>query len=174
MHKSRSKRVQRSVKTVPREPTSKTKGPGRPEHIPTEHLRGIIRRLSASGCPPERTAKYVGLAHRTLRKYYESEVDLATDGVAELAMGALINAIKKGQGWAVCFFFKCRFGWSEKFNVASTQTLNVKGLTDEELADFNRYLEKISHNGNSVEGEEAGGGGITSEPRTVQVPSRIH
>ena len=31
-----------------------------------------------------------------------------------LCAGKLVNAIKNGEAWAICFYAKCRMGWSEK------------------------------------------------------------
>jgi hypothetical protein len=54
-----------------------------------------------------------GISEPTLRKHFRRELDVSLNEVRALAMGGLVQGLKKGEAWAVCFTLKARAGWQE-------------------------------------------------------------
>jgi hypothetical protein len=89
----------------------------------TEEERQTVRSMSVGGIPQDHIAAAIrgGISEPTLRKHFRRELDLARDQITCLAVGQLVRAIGRGEPWAICFYLKCRAGWSER------QALQVTG-----------------------------------------------
>jgi hypothetical protein len=95
-----------------------------PPHKPTDETRAEVRALASFGMTQEDIGTYIGVSHVTLRKHYETELNVsaikanATVGkyLFSLASG---QAIAKGATHGDCkaaamFWMKTRAGWREK------------------------------------------------------------
>jgi hypothetical protein len=93
---------------------------GKPPYQPTSSDRATVQNLAALGATHADIAICLGtkgIDEKTLRKHFRRELDTSLLEVKALAMSRVVAAIRGGEGWAVCFFLKCRAGWRE------TQTL---------------------------------------------------
>jgi hypothetical protein len=101
-------------------------------HEPTHESRAEVKALASFGLPQEEIAKYIGISHPTLRKYYKDELNFsaikANANVAKylynLASG---NALKQGASHGDCsraamFWAKTRMGWRETTHLDHTST----------------------------------------------------
>ena len=99
-------------------------------HEPTDETRAEVKALASFGMTQEDIGTYIGISHVTLRKHYETELNIsaikanATVGkyLFSLASG---QAIAKGATHADCkaaamFWMKTRAGWREKQDVNLT------------------------------------------------------
>jgi len=73
-----------------------------------------ISTLASIGMPIKRIAKYLGISHTTLTKYYQDVLDVAqVDKDAQVALSLFESAVEKGSVPAQIFWCKCRLGWRE-------------------------------------------------------------
>jgi len=89
---------------------------GRRVYEPTPADRATGKNLAAVGVPHIEIAKCVGshgISEPTLRKHFRRELDISLNEVRALAMSGLVQGLKKGEPWAVCFTLKARAGWHE-------------------------------------------------------------
>jgi hypothetical protein len=90
---------------------------GRPKYKPTQSDRDTVKAMSAAGIPHESIAKCLGtngIAENTMRLHFRREIDTSRDLVTGMAMGQLVQAVSRGEAWAICFWMKCRAGWQER------------------------------------------------------------
>jgi hypothetical protein len=110
-----------------------------------------VQALSIAGYDHDRIAKYVGVAPKTLRKYYVRELETARMGLMALAASALASALKKQEAWAVCFTLKTignKLGWSERHEVTGADG----GPIDHRIANAQAALEsKLARLGHAEE-----------------------
>jgi hypothetical protein len=52
-----------------------------------------------------------GISEPILRKHFRRELNVSLNEVRALAMNGLVQGLKKGEAWAVCFTLKARAGW---------------------------------------------------------------
>lgn len=133
---------------------------GRPDYVPDDKTRKRVHNMSAAGIPQIRIAEVLGIGTKTLVKYYPKEMDGALEGLADLAVGGLAHALRQKKPWAICFFLKTRFkqyGWSERKELtgADGKPLDLRGLTDEQLATLDAAQRIIDTLGNQGGGAEA-------------------
>ena len=91
-------------------------GAGQPPYQPTSADRSTVKNLAAVGVTHSEIAKCIGtdgISDRTLRKHFRRELDVSLNEVKALAMSGLVQGLKRGDAWAVCFTLKCRAGWHE-------------------------------------------------------------
>jgi len=85
-------------------------------HVPTEKTRKTVKKLCRVGYPQEDVAKVLKIAPKTLRKYYEDEIELSS----LIATGKVANVLYKlcmeGNLSAVTFWMKTRGKWRESDN----------------------------------------------------------
>jgi hypothetical protein len=89
---------------------------GRPVYEPTAADRATVKNLAAVGVPHAEIAECIGtrgISEPTLRKHFRRELDVSLNEVKALAMSGLVQGLKKGEAWAVCFTLKARAGWHE-------------------------------------------------------------
>ena len=92
---------------------------------PNEKDRAVVTAMASYGIPQEDIGKQIGVSHVTLRKYYESELEMsaprADAKVAEMLFQSCIATIRENgkdipdPRFNSCRFFwlKCRAGWRE-------------------------------------------------------------
>ena len=92
-------------------------------HEPTEKTRLEVEALASFGIPQEDIARYIGISHVTLRKYYEAELDVSAIK-ANTTVGKYLFSLASGQAinngashadckTAAIFWAKTRMGWRE-------------------------------------------------------------
>lgn len=94
----------------------KKKGPGRPEHEPTERVRGQVKALAAMGATLFEVSVVMAISEPTLRKHYATE--LATgliEANAKVAQSLFRQATAqdKPNVTAAIFWLKARAGWRD-------------------------------------------------------------
>ena len=92
---------------------------GRPVYEPTPADRATVKNLAAVGVPHAEIARCVGshgISEPTLRKHFGRELQNSLNEVKALAMSGLVQALKKGEAWAVTLVLKMRAGWHETSN----------------------------------------------------------
>lgn len=109
---------------------------GRPVYKPNARDLKLVQNLCLLGLSEERTAKCVGIALETLRKYYgevlENYRDKTLSKVAECAMQLAL----KGNPSMIMFVLKTRAGWSEKVGLDDDTKQLIKrviGVKEEEV-----------------------------------------
>src|ERR1019366_6589156 len=91
-------------------------GAGQPPYEPPPADRATVKNLAAVGVPHTEIAQCIsshGISEPTLRKHFRRELDVSLNEVRALAMSGLVQGLRKGEAWAVCFTLKCRAGWQE-------------------------------------------------------------
>lgn len=148
------------------------KGPGRPPYQPTQKDRNSVSTMAIAGLDQDKIASVLGIAPKTLRLHFRSELDNALAQTLQGVAAGLVSRALNGDNTAAIFFLKCRGGtvWKERHQVEMTgadgtpivleMTRAEKKLTemsDEELrenllAQRQRVaeLEAKSLNGNAV------------------------
>lgn len=86
---------------------------GRPRHQPTEATREDVKKFAVGGALHEDIATVIGIDLKTLYRHYRRELDFGQAATKLLAAGQLHKAIARGDAWAICFFMKCKGGFSE-------------------------------------------------------------
>ena len=84
-------------------------------HQPTDENRRLIQTLSGIGVPQKMMAVQIGIDEKTLRKYYEDDIDIgqsrATTQVANRLYDIAMSNSKEALT-ACIFWLKCRARWS--------------------------------------------------------------
>ena|ERR1017187_422014 len=90
--------------------------PGRPPYQPTEADRNTVKSMAACGMTHEAIARCLGtdgIHPDTMRVHFRRELDTSMD-MANARVGSVVFArALEGDGWACCFWLKCRAGWKE-------------------------------------------------------------
>ena len=84
---------------------------GKPKYEPTISDRATVQNLAALGKPHAIIAKCLGprgISEPTLRKYFRRELDQSAVEVSAMAMASIVKGLKAGEGWATCFYLKCK------------------------------------------------------------------
>lgn len=104
---------------------------GKPQHVPTDDDRQKVLKLAGFGFPQDRIAEVMGIAQKTLRRWYKTELKTGeTVAVAAVAETLFDQATRKENPSvpAMIFFLKARAGWRE------TSVVEIaKGMRDEDL-----------------------------------------
>ncbi len=88
----------------------------KPPYEPTPSDRATVQNLAALGKPHAVIAKCLGtrgISEPTLRKHFRRELDQSAVEVSAMAMASIVKGLKAGEGWATCFYLKCRENWRE-------------------------------------------------------------
>ena len=81
---------------------------------PNDKDRAVVKALAAYGVPQEQIGARIGISHVTLRKYYQSELDLsAMEANAKVAETCYAMAVSGQNPAATFFWLKTRAGWRE-------------------------------------------------------------
>lgn len=93
------------------------RGRGKPQYVPTEADRAVVKNMAAAGIVHEQIAECMdggkGIDPKTLRLYFHRELATSRNSVTALAMSQVVKAMNAGEAWACCFWLKCRGGWRE-------------------------------------------------------------
>lgn len=69
--------------------------------------------MAAGGMTQTTIAARMGMTDKTLREHFREELDFGLSEINTLAIGQLVQKIKQGEAWAICFWLKTRAGWRE-------------------------------------------------------------
>jgi hypothetical protein len=114
---------------------------GQPAYVPNQADRATVQNLAALGATHAEICICLGtkgISEKTMRKHFKRELLTSLGEVKALAMSQVIAAMKRGEGWAVCFFLKCRGGWSE---TSSHRFVDKDGGDRNLLSEFDRLVE---------------------------------
>jgi hypothetical protein len=121
-----------------------------PAHQPTDENRRLIRTLSGIGVPQKMMAVQIGIDEKTLRKYYEDDIDVgqskATSAIAKRLYDIAMSDSKEALT-ACIFWLKCRARWSTldgpevQVNVQNNSITTV--ADNEEIKRFKKQWEAI-------------------------------
>ncbi len=93
-----------------------TRGPGRPEHAPTDETRRVVETMAGFGIPQKSICLALGISQMTMAKHYADELERGA-GVVEKKLVANLLRLSGGDGptamQAIKFALQCRFGWSQ-------------------------------------------------------------
>jgi hypothetical protein len=119
-------------------------------HQPTEDNRRLIRTLAGIGVPIKMVASQIGIDEKTLRKYYDDDIDVgqakATSAVAKRLYDIAMSDSKESLT-ACIFWLKCRARWSTldgpevQVNVQNNAITTV--ADNEEIKRFKKQWETI-------------------------------
>jgi hypothetical protein len=119
-------------------------------HQPTEENRRLIRTLAGIGVPIKMVANQVGIDEKTLRKYYDDDIDVgqakATSQIAKRLYDIAMSESKESLT-ACIFWLKCRAKWSTldgpevQVNVQNNSITTV--ADNEEIKRFKKQWETI-------------------------------
>jgi hypothetical protein len=119
-------------------------------HQPNEENRRLIRTLAGIGVPIKMVANQVGIDEKTLRKYYDDDIDVgqakATSQIAKRLYDIAMSDSKEALT-ACIFWLKCRAKWSTldgpevQVNVQNNSITTV--ADNEEIKRFKKQWESI-------------------------------
>ena len=112
---------------------TKNKG-GRPPHKPTAETIKEVKALASFGVPQTEIAKYIGISHVTLEKYYRDILDTSAIKANSLVAQSLFKKTQgNGQGavTACIFWLKARAGWKEVSQHEHHGALQINILPDD-------------------------------------------
>jgi hypothetical protein len=119
-------------------------------HQPTEENRRLIRTLAGIGVPIKMVANQIGIDEKTLRKYYDDDIDIgqakATSQIAKRLYDIAMSESKESLT-ACIFWLKCRAKWSTldgpevQVNVQNNSITTV--ADNEEIKRFKKQWETI-------------------------------
>ena len=135
----------------------------RREHVPTEENRLLARTLGGLGIPQKMICKQIGIDDRTLRKYYQDELEegaaKATTAIAKRLYDIIMTSDDKTASTAIFFWLKCRAGWRTTDTEQSITQLNIQNnvaagnvRTDDEIEQFKARWETIGVESEKIEG----------------------
>ena len=128
----------------------------RKPHEPTDKDRKQVSLMAGIGLTHDQISKIVGISDETLRKYYGKELDVSAAMMnAQVAQNLYSIATGKGQGAvaSAIFWMKTRGGWRdiERKEITGSNggpialaSVNLRGLTDEELQNMQKLLSKAT------------------------------
>jgi hypothetical protein len=119
-------------------------------HKPSEENRRLIRTLAGIGVPIRMVANQVGIDEKTLRKYYDDDIDVgqakATSQIAKRLYDIAMSDSKEALT-ACIFWLKCRAKWSTldgpevQVNVQNNSITTI--ADNEEIKRFKKQWESI-------------------------------
>lgn len=102
------------------------KGPGRPEHVPSEANKYRVAAMASVGIPQPTIARKLGIDPTTLRLHYATELD---DGKADVIADLSETLVAKGRAGdlgSIAFYLKTQGGWREsRPDDAATVTVDL-------------------------------------------------
>jgi hypothetical protein len=119
-------------------------------HQPTEDNRRLIRTLAGIGVPIKMVASQIGIDEKTLRKYYDDDIDVgqakATSAVAKRLYDIAMSDSKESLT-ACIFWLKCRARWSTldgpEVQVNVQNNTITTAADNEEIKRFKKQWETI-------------------------------
>jgi hypothetical protein len=101
------------------------RGPGQPQHQPTDKSRSTVKAMSAYGVPQEQVARVLDIDSKTLRLHYRNELDLGLIEANTQIARTLFQQAVGGNIGALIWWTKSRMGWREKHDVEYSGTITV-------------------------------------------------
>ena len=93
------------------------RGVGRPQHVPDDQLRDMVKRAAGMGLPHESIARLMKIGVVTLKKHYKPELavgsTVANVKVLETLFDVATDKTHRGCVTAAIFWTKVRSGWRE-------------------------------------------------------------
>ena len=119
-------------------------------HKPTKQNASLIRNLAGIGVPVKMIAAQIGIDDKTLRKYYDTDLELgqakATTEVAKRLYDIAMSDTKESLS-ACIFWLKCRARWSTLDGPevqVNVQNNSITAIADsEEVKRFKKQWEAI-------------------------------
>jgi hypothetical protein len=119
-------------------------------HKPTKQNASLIRNLAGIGVPVKMIAAQIGIDDKTLRKYYDEDIDIgqakATTEVAKRLYDIAMSDTKESL-YACIFWLKCRARWSTLDGPevqVNVQNNSITAIADsEEVKRFKKQWEAI-------------------------------
>ena len=100
---------------------------------PTDDQRRTVRAMAGFGVPHEGIAILLEIDPKTLRKYFQSDLDRGSvEATAKVAQSLFHMATVDKNVAAAIFWMKARAGWREK-QVVTIEERSVEDMSDEEL-----------------------------------------
>lgn len=104
-------------KPAPPKPAARA---GRPEYVPTDDHRVVVKMLSAGGVANERIAVVLGINRHTLAKAYKRELAVGQTEIDAQSVNTLLRAMRAGGKESVAaakWWQQARMGWMERMIV---------------------------------------------------------
>ena len=86
---------------------------GRPVIVPTVNQRFSVEAMVSIGIPQVQIARVIGIAPKTLRKHFRTELDIGTTKMITRVADSLVQQAIAGNVAACVFILKCRAGWAD-------------------------------------------------------------
>lgn len=96
---------------------------------PQAAQRQQVEQLAGIGVPQKQIATILGIDHKTLLKYYETELDVGSAKATASVAGKLYSRAMAGDVGSMIFWLKVRAGWSEKQIVQHQGVLGLQVVT---------------------------------------------
>jgi len=100
----------------------------RPAYRPTDADRSTVKLMASCGFRHELIAECLGtdgIDDKTLRKHFRRELNTASALANAVIGNQLFLAASRGEPWAVCFWMKCRAGFTEKQMIEHSSALGA-------------------------------------------------
>lgn len=120
-------------KAKPRKAAAKRtrKLPHRPEFVPTEQQRAMVKVMVAGGIKQEDIAAVHRIAKGTLRKHFRHEIATGTAELHGKVVGSLFQQALAGDVKAAIWITQSRMGWKETIHTEHSGSIDT--VSDEEL-----------------------------------------
>jgi hypothetical protein len=99
-------------------------------HEPDDKTRATVEAMVSYGIPQEDIAKVIGIDPKTLRKYYEHEIDTATAKANSQVAQRLYKKCMADDTTSIIFWLKTRAKWAEISKHEVKAEVDVKDVTD--------------------------------------------
>ena len=117
--------------------SNKTNLGGHPPFVATEADRSLVLALRGAGFSHEDIAGQLrpgGVSVDTLTRHFPHELATGIAKINGIAVTNLVQAMQRGEAWAICFWMKTRMGWREKSDVNVNATVRHENSNLEDLA----------------------------------------
>jgi hypothetical protein len=118
----------------------------------TQAERNLVKALKATGKTHEQIASVIhdGIDTKTLEKHFALELKTAKTFLDGLATSKIVEAMQRGEAWALCFYAKTQMGWREKADVNLSGTVK---LTTDVYEAFERDVARIAERNGTTEAD---------------------
>lgn len=118
-------------------PKKKPHTGGKPAHVPNELTRKTVSLCAFIGYTQAQTARLIGVDEKTLRKYYEAELEEGSDKISAAVAGNLVNIATQQQDrkaalTACIFICKTKLGMRERDAFTAEAQAKVQKAEDGE------------------------------------------
>jgi len=134
-------------------------------HKPTDKSRAVVKELGFAGVNQNLIAQALGITKPTLHKHYRDELDLTiAQRLGKVAANLYSLATKKDFRAAVpaMFIMKTQGGWRQtdrhEFTGADGKPIQIENLSDKELSQLEKLIDKAGIAGIVGESDQGGTG----------------